>query len=78
MLLTKVISFLRAVYSFVRHGDIPLIEHDRRQVICLRCDYLRVGKTGVFCHACGCRPSPISDLRTKWRMRILRCPLGKW
>jgi len=78
MLFVKTRSFVRAVLSFLRHGDIPLIEHDRRQEICLNCDRLAPTWTGVFCSACGCPPSPISDLRTKWRMRKLRCPLGKW
>lgn len=74
----RVISFLRAVWSFVRWGDVSLVTHDRRQVICLRCDRLQVTKTGIFCRACGCAPWVISDLRTKWRMRDLKCPLEKW
>lgn len=78
MLFVKVKSFLRAVWSFVRYGDAPLIEHDRRQKICLGCDRLDVTETGVFCQECRCLHWPVSDLRTKWRMRDLRCPLDKW
>lgn len=76
--LTRAKSFLLAVWSFVRWGDVPLIEHDRRQKICLGCDRLEVTKTGVFCQECRCLHWAISDLRTKWRMRNLKCPLDKW
>lgn len=76
--LKKARSFLRAVWSFIRWGDVPLITHDRRQLICLRCEHIRPTKTGVFCWKCGCPPWAISDLRTKWRMRDIKCPLGKW
>jgi hypothetical protein len=76
--MTKVKSFLRAVWSFARWGDISIIEHDRRQVICHACDAMRVVKTGIFCRACHCQPTAISDLRTKWRMRDLKCPKGQW
>jgi hypothetical protein len=76
--LKKAWSLLRAVSSFVRWGDVPLVEHDRRQKICLGCNRLDVTETGVFCLECRCPHWPGSDLRTKWRMRDLRCPLGKW
>lgn len=78
LFLRKAWSFLRAVWSFVRWGDVPLIEHDRRQAICLGCDRLDVTATGVFCKECRCPHWPVSDQRTKWRMRDLKCPLGKW
>jgi hypothetical protein len=78
MLWAKIESFLLAVWSFVRWGDAPLLEHDRRQAICLKCKRLHVTPTGVFCLECRCPHSAISDLRTKWRMRDLRCPLNKW
>jgi hypothetical protein len=78
MLLKKAKSFLRAVWSFARWGDVALAEHDRREAICLDCEHLDVALTGVFCLECRCPHWPISDLRTKWRMRNLKCPLNKW
>lgn len=74
----KALSFLRAVYSFIRYGDVPLLEHDRRQQICMGCEWLDVVASGVFCQACDCPNWTVSDMRTKWRMRELKCPLGKW
>jgi hypothetical protein len=78
MLFLKVKSFALAVWSFIRYGDAPLAEHDRRQTICMACEHLRPMASGVFCKACDCPPWAISDLRTKWRMRDVKCPLGKW
>jgi len=77
-MLWKVESFLRALWSFARHGDALLVEHDRRQAICLGCEHLRLMSNGVFCNACECPPWAVSDLRTKWRMRDLKCPKDKW
>jgi hypothetical protein len=74
----KARSFLCAVWSFFWYGDAPLVDHDRRQAICLRCEHLEVTATGVFCKACGCPHWAVSDLRTKWRMRDIKCPLDKW
>jgi hypothetical protein len=71
-------SFFWAVWSFIKYGDAPIKEHDRRQRICLGCERLDVTATGVFCQECRCPHWPMSDLRTKWRMRDLRCPLNKW
>ena len=76
--LKKVWSFLRAVWSFFRWGDVPLIEHDRRQAICCCCERIDVKPAGVFCLECECPRWPISDLRTKWRMLDIKCPLEKW
>jgi hypothetical protein len=78
VLLKKAVNFLRAVWSFVRRGDAPLALHDRRQTICLCCEHLRPTKAGVFCIQCRCPHWPVSDLRTKWRMRDVKCPLNKW
>jgi hypothetical protein len=78
MLFVKALSFLRAIWSFVRWGDVPLARHDRRQAICLGCEHLEPTANGVFCQECRCPHWAVSDLRTKWRMSDLRCPLGKW
>ena len=78
LLVAKARTFLRAVWSFARWGDAPLIEHDERQKECLKCEHLEVTATGVFCGKCGCAKWAISDLRTKWRMRDLKCPIDKW
>jgi hypothetical protein len=74
----KIWSLLRAIWSFYRWGDVPIVKYDQRQLVCLRCEYVQVVKHGIFCRACGCPPSALSDMRTKWRMRDLKCPLGKW
>lgn len=78
LFLKRITSFLRAVWSFVIHGDERLIVYEDRQRICLNCDQLSVWETGVFCKACNCPRWALSDLRTKWRMRDLKCPQGKW
>lgn len=74
----KFADFLAALWSFIRYGDVPLQEHDRRQRICLECPKVQVTQAGLFCLACKCPRWVISDLRTKWRMRVLKCPLEKW
>jgi len=76
--LKKVRSFARAIWSLIQHGDAPVIEHDRRQMICLPCEYMSLKVSGVFCGKCDCPEWPVSDLRTKWRLRNLKCPVGKW
>lgn len=78
MLFVELKSFARAVWSFIRWGDAPLDLHDKRVVICHRCPEMRVARAGVFCAACKCPRWAGSDLRTKWRMRDIKCPLNKW
>lgn len=77
-MIRKLHSFFVAIYSFLRHGDAPLYIATERELICGTCPEQRTATTGLFCNACGCPPSPISDLRTKWRMLDLKCPLDKW
>src|SRR5215475_886156 len=76
--LKRVISLLRAIFSLIIDGDERLIVYEDRQKICWQCDELRIRETGVFCWACKCPPWPVSDLRTKWRLRSLKCPLNRW
>jgi hypothetical protein len=71
-------SFLRAVWSFVRYGDVPLWQGAEREETCLACPELKLTQTGMFCKKCRCPHWPLSDLRTKWRMRDVGCPLDKW
>jgi hypothetical protein len=78
MLLSQVIAFVRAVWSFARYGDAPLTSYQRRRDICRECPDVQTTATGIFCGACDCPQWPVADLRTKWRMRDLRCPLHKW
>jgi len=78
MLLAKAKSFLRAAWSFIRYGDVPLWEYTQREEACLKCPELDTTETSEFCKACGCPRWAISDLRTKRRMRDIKCPLGKW
>jgi hypothetical protein len=78
MLLAKAKSFLRAAWSFIRYGDVPLWKYTEREEACWKCPELKPTATGVFCGKCGCPKWAVSDLRTKWRMRDVKCPLGKW
>jgi len=78
MLLKKAKSFILAILSFIRWGDAPLDLYDKRRAVCARCPHMRATPQGLFCRACECPRWPISDLRTKWRLRDLRCPLHKW
>jgi hypothetical protein len=80
----KVQSFFWAVTSFIKHGDAPIREHDRRLLICVSCEYVEYWPpepktaTNIFCTACDCPRSALSDQRTKARMRDAVCPKGKW
>lgn len=76
--LRKALSFLRAVWSFVRWGDAPLVLTLEREKACMTCPEMYTTDTNEFCKACGCPESAVSDLRTKRRMRNIKCPLGKW
>lgn len=74
----KARSFLRAVWSFARYGDAPLVVYVGRRDTCRECRYLDATPTGIYCGLCDCPRWTLSDLRTKWRMRDLKCPLDKW
>lgn len=74
----KVSSLARALWSFARWGDVPLIRYETRRVTCEQCPQLRITSTGYFCGACACPQWAGSDLRSKWRMADLKCPQGRW
>lgn len=76
--LHKAQSLARALWSFARWGDVRLSEYNQRSVACATCPQFQVVQTGYFCSACGCPRWAGSDLRSKWRMADVRCPLGKW
>lgn len=78
MLLKKAKSLVLAIWSFLRWGDVTVSEYQKRQTVCHDCARFLVSQRGMFCDACGCLPSPVSDLRTKWRLPDLKCPLDKW
>jgi hypothetical protein len=77
-MLLKAKSFILAVWSFVRWGDAPIELYEDRKRICEECPELVPTPTGKFCGKCECPRWPISDLRSKWRMLDLRCPLNNW
>lgn len=77
-LIRKARSFARAVWSFMRRGDVPLQTYGARETACYKCDQMACAINGIFCNACGCPRWALSDLRTKWRMADVRCPLNKW
>jgi hypothetical protein len=83
--LLKARSFVRALWSFLTLGDAPLATYLERIETCTgsfgqfaKCEQLTATDTGLFCSACGCSPSPLSDVRTKARMIDLKCPMDKW
>ncbi len=76
-LAAKLRSFARAVWS-MRRGDTTLAAYEGRQRVCLTCPQLDRTRRGLFCKACGCPQYPLSDLRTKWRIRGISCPLQYW
>lgn len=74
----KARSFLRAVWSLARYGEVTLKTYTLRKAECLDCDRHIETERGIYCGECGCPQWFVSDLRSKWRMRDLRCPLKKW
>lgn len=78
LLARRLKSLLQAVWSFLRHGDASLKTYSARREACRECPEMIATWSGLFCGACGCPKTPVSDLRTKWRMRDLKCPQGKW
>lgn len=85
LLIKKARSLMAALFSFALAGDAPLGEYLDRRETCLgipgqlpKCERLQATDTGLFCGACGCPQWPVSDLRTKWRMPDVACPLGRW
>ena len=76
--LKKIVAFRRAFWSLARFGDAPLTTYQKRRKACLACPKMHAAATGLFCGACGCMKWPLSDLRTKWRLRDLKCPLDEW
>jgi len=83
--LLKARSLFRALWSFASLGDAPLATYLERIETCTgnfgqlpKCGQLKATDNGLYCSACGCPPSPLSDVRTKTRMIDLKCPLDKW
>jgi hypothetical protein len=71
-------SLTKAIVSFLREGDVALVLHDEREIECRMCEDLDRTDFGLFCGACQCPQTPVSDLRTKWRMPNAACPKMKW
>lgn len=78
LFLTRLKSALTAFWLFARDGDVALRVAVRREMTCSTCPHQTETATGIFCAACGCPQWPGSDLRTKWRMPGLKCPLNHW
>jgi hypothetical protein len=76
--LKKVKSLTRALWSLLRHGTVQAITYRIRAIECFGCDERVEKKKRLYCAACGCPEWWLSDLRRKWRMRELKCPLDKW
>lgn len=73
----KAWSLARALLS-LRHGDVKLSVQRARMSVCESCPHIQRTTRGIFCAACGCPETMLSDLRTKTRMRFAACPLDKW
>jgi len=74
----KLYTFLRAIYSLFRHGEVTIRTHELRKAECFDCLAIITKERGIYCGACGCPQWFMSDLRTKWRMLAAKCPLDKW
>ncbi len=85
VIIPRIISLFRAIWSFIWLGDAPLGDYLIRIEACTgnfgqfpKCEQLQATDNGLYCSACGCPPSSLSDVRTKARMIDLKCPLDKW
>jgi hypothetical protein len=76
--LTKALSLLRAVWSFLRRGPVSLPKYSDRTDACMRCPELKLTLANEFCKACDCPEWALADLRLKRLMPNLKCPLDKW
>jgi hypothetical protein len=74
----KVRSFFRAIWSLIRHGEVTVQTYALRRAECVECLLFVERKRGIYCGACGCPEWYLSDLRSKWRMPQVKCPLNKW
>jgi hypothetical protein len=57
---------------------LTLRTYQLRKAECLDCPEHIEKERGIYCLACRCPQWPMSDLRTKWRMLDIKCPLNKW
>jgi hypothetical protein len=73
----KVRSFLRALWSLFWLGEVTLQTYQWRKAECLDCSEHVETERGAYCQACECPQWFMSDLRTKWRLLDLKCPLDK-
>lgn len=74
----KAVSLLRAIYSLIRYGETTVRTQVLRKGECFECEHIIARERGLYCGACGCPEWFMSDLRTKWRMLDIKCPLDKW
>jgi hypothetical protein len=74
----KVYTFYRAIYSLIRYGDVTLRTYTQRRAECFECERIIAKERNLYCGACECPQWFMSDLRTKWRMLDVKCPLEKW
>lgn len=78
LFLRKAKSLSRALWSLFWFGTVDARIYRERVIECFSCPALVEKKRRLYCGACGCPEWWLSDLRKKWRMLELRCPLGKW
>lgn len=78
LFLKKVKSLSLALWSLFWYGTVSAETHETRRAECFKCEAIISNERGIYCGACGCSQWWLSDLRKKWRMRELKCPLGKW
>ena len=74
----KAQSFIRALSSLIRYGEVTVKTYTLRQAECMDCEHIVSKERGLYCGACGCPEWFMSDLRTKWRMLGVKCPLNRW
>jgi hypothetical protein len=78
LFLKKAKSLIRALWSLFWFGTVEAKTYRRRALECFFCEARIEKKRRMYCGACGCPQWWLSDLRKKWRMLELKCPLDKW
>ena len=78
----KIYSYLRAEYSNIEQGPVPIEVYEERKKICGECPHRKQVKGYDdplgFCTKCGCGSNPRAQLTVKLRLPATSCPIDKW
>ena len=78
----NVYTYVRAEWSNIEQGPVPLPIYEKRKKICGECPH-RKQVEGYkdplgFCTKCGCGANPRAQLTVKLKLPATSCPIGKW